>query len=202
MPASIHLRHRYLTLLLALALPLAHAQPPTPPRNKLPAYDVFTIKPNKSGSGSSGSHSHDDNFSADNISIKQLLQLAFGMRPDLISGIPGNIDSARFDIQAKVVDPNPDAFKKLTSKQAGEMLMPMLTERFHLKTHMETRTLPVYDLVVIPSGPKFKPAAADAKGPNTSINGRNDHTDLKCPQSGRDGILRGPILSNQGKSRA
>src|SRR5580698_3092349 len=125
------------TLLLTLALPPAHAQnaqvPSTPA--KAPVYDVFTIKPNKSGSGSSGSHSHDDNFSAENISIKQLIQLAFGMRPDLISGIPGNIDSARFDIQAKVVDPDPDAFKKLTSKQTGEMLMPMLTERFHLKTH-------------------------------------------------------------------
>jgi uncharacterized protein (TIGR03435 family) len=167
-------------LLLALTLPLAHGQTSAAPETKAPVYDVFTIKPNKSGSGSSGSHSHDDNFNATNISIKQLLQLAFGMRPDLISGIPGNIDSARFDIQAKVVDPDPEAFKKLTSKQIGEMLMPMLTERFDLKTHMETRTLPVYELVVVSSGPKFKPSPTDAKDAGTSINGKRDHTDLKA----------------------
>jgi uncharacterized protein (TIGR03435 family) len=170
-------------LTLAIALPLAHAQTATTPpaasaEVKPIAYDVFTIKPNTSGSGSSGSHSKGDSFTATNISVKQLLQQAFGIRQDLISGIPGTIDSARFDIQAKVVDPDLDAIRKLNSKQAGAMLLPMLTERFLLKTHPEIKTLPVYELVVIPGGPKFKPAASDAKGPNTSVNGRNDHTDL------------------------
>lgn len=186
------------TLLLTLALPLVSAQTNTTPQTadaKLPTYDVFTIKPNKSGSGSSGSHSRGDNFTATNISLKQLLAQAFGLRQELISGIPGAIDSARFDIQAKVVEPDPDALEKLTGKQWGAMLLPMLTERFHLETRPEIKTLPVYELVVIPAGPKFKPTASDAKGHGTSINGRNNHMELTANNLSMK--LLADLLSNQ-----
>jgi bla regulator protein BlaR1 len=170
-------------LFLAIALPLACAQtaatPPVAiPAATQPAYDVFTIKLNKSGSGSSGAHSGGDSFTATNITLRQLLQLAFSIRQDLIFDVPSTIDSARFDIQAKVVDPDLDAIRKLSARQNGAMLLPLLTECFHLKTHPETRTLPVYELVVIPGGPKFKPTPSDAHGSGTHLNGRNDHTDL------------------------
>jgi uncharacterized protein (TIGR03435 family) len=179
-PTSIPRRFAPALLCFFLVLPFAHAQTvqTSPAETKQPAYDVFTIKPNKSGSGSSGLHSKGDSLTATNITVKQLIQQAFSIRENLIFGIPGDIDSARFDIQAKVVDPDLDAIRKLSNKQEGEMLLPLLTERFHLKTHTETRTLPVYELIVIPSGPKFKPSATDSKGPDTSINGRKDHTDL------------------------
>ena len=39
------------------------------------------------------------------------------------------------------------------------MLQRLLIERFHLATHWETRTEPVYRLVVLPGGPKM--AVAD-----------------------------------------
>lgn len=173
----------WMLLPLAVALPSARAQTAGAPpaaiaEAKQPAYDVFTIKPNKSGSGSSHTHSGGDSFTATNITVKQLLQQAFSIRQDLIFDVPSAIDSPRFDIQAKVVDPDLDAIKKLSSKQYGAMLLPLLTECFHLKTHPETRILPVYELVVVPGGPKFKPAASDAHGADTSVNGKSDHTDL------------------------
>ena len=43
------------------------------------------------------------------------------------------------------------------------MLLPLLSERFQLKTHIETKILPVYELVVLKGGPKFKPSADQTK---------------------------------------
>ncbi len=52
------------------------------------------------------------------------------------------------------------------------MLAQVLADRFHLKTHTETKQLPVYNLVVTPHGPKFKPSAKqdadDMGGMNSS----------------------------------
>jgi uncharacterized protein (TIGR03435 family) len=139
---------------------------------KLPVYDVFSIKPNKSGTRSLDIEADLDNYSARNISLKKLMQDAFGIREDLISGVPAPVDSARFDVQAKIVEFDPDALKKLTDKQQGAMLRPLLVERFQLKTHTEIKILPVYELVVTHGGPKFMQSA---NGPNhgASVSMRN-----------------------------
>jgi hypothetical protein len=97
---------------------------------RLPAYDVVSIKPNKSGSGSLDIETHNDTYSATNISLKKLLENAYGIKEDLISGVSGSIASARFDIEAKIVEPDPDALKSLNAKQQGAMLLPFLLERF------------------------------------------------------------------------
>jgi uncharacterized protein (TIGR03435 family) len=88
--------------------------------------------------------------------------------------VPGSIESALFDVIAKMTDPDLVAVKKLTDEQRRAMLRPFLLQRFQLKTHVETKTLPVYELVVVPGGPKFKPTAEDKKhGRSMSINGNN-----------------------------
>jgi uncharacterized protein (TIGR03435 family) len=130
---------------------------------KMPVYDVFSIKPNKSGSGSLDVDADLDNYSATNISLKRLMQDAYGIKEDQIFGVPGPVDSARFDVQAKSVEFDPDALKKLTGKQRRAMLLPLLVERFQLKTHTEIKILPVYELVVTHGGPKFSQSADDSK---------------------------------------
>ena len=137
------------------------------------AYDVITIKPNKSASGNVDIDTEDDHFTATNVSLKTLLENVYGIKQDLISGIPGPLDSARFDIQAKISDPDPVALKKMTPVQERLKLLPLLTERFQLKTHTETKILPIYELVVIPAGPKFKPSGDQTKtgDGSTSIQG-------------------------------
>jgi uncharacterized protein (TIGR03435 family) len=47
------------------------------------------------------------------------------------------------------------------------MVQALLADRFQLKTHQETRQLPIYTLVVAKDGPKFKPS---------KINGTTDDT--------------------------
>jgi uncharacterized protein (TIGR03435 family) len=112
-------------------------------------------------------------FSANNVSLKRLLARIYGVREDLIFGVPSAIDSARFDIAAKIVDPDPEAMKKMTIEQSHSMLLPMLTERFRIKSHTESRTLPVYDLVIVKSGQKFA-QSADQTGHGRGLDGRGD----------------------------
>lgn len=170
-----HSSTRKKILLLALAIPIAtqcaysHAQAPQStsttqadrPAPKLPVYDVVSIKPNKSGGGNYGWRTGDDSFTATNVPLKFLVSTAYDIKEDLISGVSGPIDSARFDVTAKIVEPDPTVMKKLSDKQRQAMLLPVLTERFQLKAHTEIKVLPIYELV-IQGGPKFKQSSGSS----------------------------------------
>jgi uncharacterized protein (TIGR03435 family) len=123
---------------------------------KLPVYDVVSIKPSKPGDVGYGFRTVNDSFTATNVPLKYLVSRAYDIKPELISGISGPIDSARFDVTAKMVDPDPNIVKKLSNKQRQLMLLPFLEERFQLKAHTEIRILPVFEMTVTKDGPKFK----------------------------------------------
>ena len=143
----------------------------TSPEAKVPAFDVVSIKPNKSGSGNVSTNTSSDSFSATNVSVKMLLEDAYGIKQDLIYGVPGWANSDRFDIKAKIVEPDFAALKKLTVKQRRTMLQTLLADRFQLKVHTETKTLPIYELVVVKDGPKFKTSAPEGSPEDKSPNG-------------------------------
>jgi len=166
-------RQLLLSLAISIAVPCtctpAYAAQNTPAAQadstavKLPVYDIVSIKPAKPGSVGSGFRWDKDTFSATNVSLKYLVSMAYDIKPELISGVTGPVDSARFDVIAKMLDPNPDVLKKLSNKQRQSMLLPFLEERFQMKAHTETRILPVYDMVTTKDGPKFKPSPDAAK---------------------------------------
>ena len=156
-------------------------QPDTASDIKVPAFDVISIKPDKSESGMVRIMGKPDGYAADNVSLKMLIQNAYGIREDLISGAPNWADSARFDIDAKVADVDVEALKKLTQEQRRLILRPLLADRFKLKIHTETRQLPVYELVVAKGGSKLKEATPG----DTYANG------VKGPDGvGRGGMMR------------
>lgn len=173
---------------------------------KLPAYDVVVIKPNKSGSGSLDIEENVDTYNAKNVTVKNLLEEAYGIRKDLIFGVPGQIDSAHFDVTAKIVEPDAAAIKKLTGRQRGSMMLPVLTERFQLKAHIETRILPIFELVVMPSGPKFKHSANQmSNSTGTSINGTDRGVQLTAQNismgslaSSLEGQVHRPVIDKTG----
>lgn len=146
------------------------AQSAPVPQVKTQVYDAVSIKRNKSGSGSSRIDSYWYRFSATNVSLKSLLEQAYGIRPDLISGIDGPAASARFDIEAKVVEPDPAFMKDPPPGLYRALVLGMLQDYFQIKAHTESKPLPVYDLELAKDGPKFKESpAADAKNEGTSI---------------------------------
>ena len=141
------------------------------------SYDVMSIRRDMADSRNSSHAGTDDRYSSTNVSLKSVLARIFNINEDLIFGIPSPIDSARFDIEAKIVNPDPEAINRMTPEQQRMMLLPLLAERFQLKTHVETRTLPVYDLVVSKSGPKFAQSADQTKR-GRGLSGRVDNKNL------------------------
>jgi uncharacterized protein (TIGR03435 family) len=154
--------------------PAAHAAKVATP---LPSFDVASIHPD---AAADDGHHHiyndpaESHFRAVNLSIKDLIQFAYGIPGSQILGGPAWLDSAMFDIDAKS-DPAVDAQLHAMSsadarRQKQLMVQALLADRFQLTTHQETRQLPLFNLVIAKGGPKFQP---DASVGNTVDSGRN-----------------------------
>lgn len=168
---------RRVLLLVALATAIAcPAQTATAPAKDAAAltFDVASIRENSTHD----QHTHNSiynswqnsRFTATNVPVKMLLQFSYEIPESRIYGAPVWLDSTTFDIEAKSDTSVDERMSKLPPDQAKlqklAMLQALLTERFKLATHTETRELPVFELVVGKSGPKFKPS--DAKGMTVS----------------------------------
>lgn len=134
------------------------------------SYDAVSVKPDKSGSNGMRMMTHGDVFTGENIRVIDLVSMAYGIKPDLISGEPGWTDGARFDVEAKMSPEDAEVFNKLGREERNAanriLLQGMLDERFHLKAHVETKQLPVYDLVIAKGGLKMKAATEGDTYPN------------------------------------
>lgn len=128
---------------------------------KLPEFDVVSVRQNKSDSRMMRWMYTPDGINVENLTLKNLIASAYDIRPYLISGGPSWINSTGFDIQAKVAASDVTIFKDLNATQRGLMLRKLLIERFHLAVHIQTKTLPVYDLVVVSAGSKLTASAPD-----------------------------------------
>jgi uncharacterized protein (TIGR03435 family) len=126
-----------------------------------PAFDAASVKPDKSGSGSSHTDSHNGVYRATNENLKSLIQMAYQVRDYQIAG-PDWLSSERFDIAAR-----PPAGSK--DEDLGPMLQSLLLERFRLALHRQTKEFPVYGLLVAKNGPKFK-EVEDTGGQSTNSN--------------------------------
>jgi len=161
---------------LALLMPGALAQSSSAPKMKVsdsqvPKYDVVSIKPNKSGSGSHGIDVNDGNFEATNVPVKTLILNAYELKDSQVIGLPSWAGSLDYDIKAKVSEPDKKVFDAMTDEQSRMMLQPVLTDRFQLKFHREKKVLPVYELVVAKGGVKFKESAVPDDGKSKGANG-------------------------------
>ena len=116
------------------------------------SFEVASIKPNRSGDPSSGaSRLPGGRIVVTNNTLKELVRNAYEVKSYQIVGGPGWIDSDRFDVSAQA-DANANAGKLRV------MMQFLLADRFKLKLHRETRTLPAYALVVAKNGSKLQTA--------------------------------------------
>jgi uncharacterized protein (TIGR03435 family) len=145
---------------------------------KTAPFDVISIKlhnpatdlPNEQSSNLSF---HDDILTASNVSLEFIVQFAYDIKSDQISGLSGPVSSAHFDIEAKVLAPDGGTPPKLTDGEMQAKLIPMLAERFHFKAHLQPKTLPVYDLVVQRGGLKIKLSQDEIKDSSWNVNGQD-----------------------------
>ena len=83
------------------------------------------------------------------------------MEEDRIAGAPNWVKSEKYDLQAKVDTDHTDQPQEPGIEQYQLMLQRLLAERFKLKLHWETKTLPVYELVVAQDGSKLHESKTD-----------------------------------------
>jgi uncharacterized protein (TIGR03435 family) len=84
-----------------------------------------------------------------NIRLFELMMGAWGLNRDQIAGGPNWLETAGWDIDARM-----PAGASLA--EAPQMMQAMLADRFQLVTHRETRMLPVYTLTVAKGGLKLR----------------------------------------------
>jgi uncharacterized protein (TIGR03435 family) len=137
----------------------------------LPTYDVVSIKPNKTGSGNVSVSIDDGNFDAVNVSLKNLILSAYGLKEGQLENLPGWGETERFDIQAKIVEPDKKLLESLSEDQFREMRQPILTDRFALTFHHEKKVLAIYELVVVKGGPKFQATTEVEEKSDKGVNG-------------------------------
>ena len=181
---------------LALAAPLASAQTnpaPAPPATadssaKPMTYDAISIKPNNGGTSVNNQgmirsmvmmRNLPDGFSAANANVRQLIANAYDVKDDQVSGGPDWVGSTGYDIEAKVTDP--DGPHQLTKAQRTQALQALLSDRFKLAVHAETKDAPIYALTIAKGGPKLKeskpsdalpagiPPGAAVRGPDGAV---------------------------------
>lgn len=118
-------------------------------------FEVASVRPTGGQSGPIGTQggpgSRDpEYFTGRGMPLRLYLCIAYAAADceQQISG-PGWIDSEKYDISVKIPSGT-------TKEQYRQMLRNLLTERFKLVLHRETRVLPVYELVVAKDGPKLK----------------------------------------------
>jgi uncharacterized protein (TIGR03435 family) len=135
---------------------LPNVGPPVDPETR---FEVVAIKAFDQGSGQLLMRMTPGRFDATvpvGILLRQALQ-----KPDYrIVGAPGWIDTERYSITAKAPEGVPPA-------ATSAMLVNLLKDRFQLATHLETRELPIFNLVFARAderlGPDLKPTSAECQ---------------------------------------
>jgi uncharacterized protein (TIGR03435 family) len=133
-------------------------------------FDVASIRESSVGSSfmvGGGFSSGSSSLKVTNFDVENLLSMAYGIRRDQMTGLPGW--RSMFNIEAKADASADELLQKLNKKQVElerqHMMQKLLAERFQLRAHWETRTGLAYNLVVAKGGTKLQPAKNEPPTP-------------------------------------
>jgi uncharacterized protein (TIGR03435 family) len=152
-------------LIIAMPCLVGASQSPKPSI----AFEVAVVKPMPpSGFGPTRSYVQFSpaGFAANGLTLKSLLQIALNIQDFQISGGPAWLDSETFYVDGRVDD------SKAAHADVLVMLQTLLTERFQLKLHRETKEYSGYVLSVGRNGPKLKAVPDQIGGYSGGANGR------------------------------
>ncbi|SPE42876.1 putative Antirepressor regulating drug resistance protein [Candidatus Sulfopaludibacter sp. SbA3] len=121
----------------------------TPETGPPPAFEVASVKPTTVSV-------NPGRFTAMDVSLKMLIQFAYGVKEFQISGGSAWIGNDHWEIEVKCDGTVTDSHRKL-------MVQTLLADRFQLKFHRENREISVYALAVGKNGPKLGPPKQEEK---------------------------------------
>jgi uncharacterized protein (TIGR03435 family) len=148
---------------LTLVQCMAQAQMPS----KDPAFEVSSVRPSAPDQQGSDLNMEVDSIRSSNLPVMFLLKFAFNLNEgsdNQVIGAPKWVLSLPFDIRAKAGDDEGARLAKMTPDEHMEatrkMVQKLLADRFQLKTHLESREIPVLALVVAKGGSKLIPGGS------------------------------------------
>jgi uncharacterized protein (TIGR03435 family) len=132
----------FATLIVFASLSSAQAQE---------GFEVASIRPSQNRSASSNVDSAPGGrLTATNVTVRELIRLAYNVKDYQIEKAPGWVESDPYDIVAKSA-----SSQKTSLDEERTKVSQLLADRFQLKIHRETKQMQVYLLVVAKSGPKL-----------------------------------------------
>ena len=197
-------------LALAALSPLVLAQAAAPADSSRPAalpWEVVSVHPSdpESCTGNAGMSTSKDGLRIFCVPLLFAIEQAYRISESArILNAPDWVKNTRYEIEAKVAGEDVAVFSKLNREAHGRMLQPVLADRFHLKTHIEQREMPVYELVVAKGGSKLKAATPEdeAGGGHMVTNGHGHIDAANARLTGLPGILNDevgrPVLDKTG----
>lgn len=142
---------------LSVALALVRAQTPAA-TNPSAAFEVVSVKPNKSGTTQSNIGMPPNGLNIVNLPLRPIIQLAYGInQPSKLVGIPDWTNTERFDVSARAAGP-------VTTEEHRVMMQALLADRFKLVARREKREISVFALVLDRKDGKLGPHLVESKG--------------------------------------
>jgi len=121
-------------------------------------------------------------YRVDNVSLLDIVAVAFGIPPERIDGAPDWVARERFSVTARMPTGAPAADRPM-------MIQALLRDRFKLRARVEPREQPGYELVVARSdrrvGQQLVPSAIDCVTPGAS----GDRSGDACQWNARPGVF-------------
>jgi uncharacterized protein (TIGR03435 family) len=164
------------------------------------AFEVATVKASAPNEDRIGFDKTADSLTLRNLNLRLLIQTAYNLREDQISGGPKWVSSQGFDIVGKA----DAAILQLSDAERLQrmklMLRSLLAERFHLILRREMKDVPAYTLDIAKGGLKLKKLEPGGK---LAVSGRPNLL-LATNASVREFIdllanrLRKPVLDRTG----
>ena len=153
---------------LAILLAATAASAQDPAATPAAAFDVASVKPSNPNPDPANPLSQialmlpqpGGRFTATNTPLRMLIMAAYELKQDAqLAGGPPMLLAAKYDITART------ATATLGMNELPGLLRSLLADRFKLKTHTESRELPIYDLVLARSdgrlGPDLRPSKSE-----------------------------------------
>lgn len=138
---------------IGIGLLAAAREQPAAPKQATERFEVASIRPNTSSAvggpiGGGLGFRQPGRFTAENITLQQVLTYAYLLQEYEIFGGPDWVARDRFDIAATMPVPIPGAAPRDVAARNRQLVRALLAERFNLVVHEERREMPVYVLVM------------------------------------------------------
>lgn len=137
------------------------------PQSAALPFDVVSLQPHEAFVSGVAWKIKGSEITLATYSVSDLIAESYGLKDYQMSGVTDWLTTDRFDIVLRAIGgvvPTPD--------QVRVMLRTLLADRFHFKSHLESRGMPVYALSVAPGGPKLTESSSTPPSSGVTSKGR------------------------------